>query len=396
MRRVAAVTGARSDYGILRPVLRAIHDSPVLALEVWVTGMHLSPEFGYTVSDIEHDGFPIAERIPSLLSSDEPAAVGSAIGLGVLGFTQSLSRRRPDVLLLLGDRFETFAAAIAALPLRIPVAHVHGGEVSFGAIDDAMRHAITKMSHLHFVSTEAYARRVRQLGEEPWRVTVCGAPALDTLSDTPLMSSAELEARFGVCLDRPVLLVTFHAATLDPEPASAQADELVRALHQSALPAIVTAPNADPGGREIARRLRRYVAEHDDAWWLENVSTPAWYSLMQHAAAMVGNSSSGILEAPTFRLPVVNVGARQDGRLRAPNVLDVAPKSHAIVEGIRYATSPQFRERLRDMQSPYQHGDASRIIVERLSTAPLDCVKRFHDLSAAEVPPAVTAAASRS
>jgi UDP-hydrolysing UDP-N-acetyl-D-glucosamine 2-epimerase len=355
-----------------------------LQLHLIVSGMHLSPEFGLTVKAIETDGFEIGERVEMLLSSDSPEGIAKSIGLGTICFAQVYARYRPDILLVLGDRFEMYAAVLAALPFKVPVAHVHGGEITQGAIDDALRHSITKLSHLHFVATQAYARRVAQLGEEPWRITVSGAPSLDNLHTVRLLTLEELGARYGLRLQPSPLLVTFHPVTLEYERTEWQARELLAALDDSLMQAIFTMPNADTGGRIIQRMITEYVRERpSSACIMDNLGTQGYFSLMAAAAAMVGNSSSGIIEAPSFGLPVVNIGTRQQGRVRAANVIDVGYERAVILDGIRKAVQPEFRDGLRQMKNPYGCGRASDIIVERLKSVPLDkrlVMKRFYDL----------------
>lgn len=376
------VTVSRSDYGIYLPVLRQLRDASDVRLQLFVTGMHLCARFGSTVELIERDGFPIVERIATLSASDTPAAIASAIGAGVCGFSSAFSRHRPDILVVLGDRFDMYPAVVAALPYKIPVAHVHGGELTEGAIDDALRHSMTKLSHLHFVSTDVYARRVAQLGEERWRITVCGAPSLDNLKQVQLLSAAELEASCGLCLSTPPLLVTFHPVTLEYEHTDRQILELLAALERSGRPVVFTLPNADTGGATIIRRITEYVDNHDSARLVANLGTERYFSLMSHAAAMVGNSSSGIIEAASLGLPVVNVGSRQRGRAKGINVLDVECEREAILQGIRTATSQAFRDRMTGLVNPYGQGNAAPTIVATLKTVALDdrlLVKKFVD-----------------
>jgi UDP-hydrolysing UDP-N-acetyl-D-glucosamine 2-epimerase len=384
LRTVGVVTTARSDYGCLLPVLRAIESDPELRLHLIAGGMHLAPEFGRTVERIERDGFPIADRVELLLSSDTALGTAKSIGLGVMGFAESYARTRPDVLVAFGDRFEMHAAVLAALPFGIPVAHIHGGEVTEGAIDDALRHGITKMAHLHFTSTQEYADRVIRLGEEPWRVTVSGAPSLDNLATVDLLDRAALAARFGVSFDPAPLLVTFHPVTLEPERAPAQIAALLAAVERSGLPAIFTLPNADPGGHATSQAIHDYVAAHENAHVLDNLGTQNYFSAMRAAAAMVGNSSSGIIEAASFELPVVDVGARQAGRARGANVVGVANDAdpEAILRAIERATDPSFRAAIAGMPNPYGTGRAAEIILARLRETPLDAKllrKHFYD-----------------
>lgn len=371
VRTIAAVTGARSDYGLLVPVLRAIAADPNLRLKLFVTGMHLSPDFGLTVRDVERD-FEITERIEMLVASDTPEAISKSVGLGVIGFAQTYARHRPDILLVLGDRFETLAAVTAALPFTIPIAHIAGGEATEGAIDDAIRHAITKMSHLHFVSLEEYRRRVIQMGEEPWRVTVSGEPGLDNISEIGPVPTSEIEARIGMALDPSPLLVTFHPATLEPGQAEIQVAELLAALDVVGMPIVFTAPNADAEGRIIIARLDDFVRNHPNSRLVTNLGTAAYLSMMRNSAAMVGNSSSGIVEAASFELPVVNLGSRQRGRVCGKNVIHAEMKADEIVRAIRSALQPAFRDHIRGLINPYGDGKAAPRIVEVLKSVPLD------------------------
>lgn len=382
MRTIAVVSVARSDYGIYLPILRTIQSHADLRLQLIVSGAHLSPEFGTTVDAIEADGFEVSDRVEMLVSSDTPDGTATSMGLGLIGFSRVFQRSRPDVLVVLGDRFEMFTAALAALPFSIPVAHIHGGEVTHGAMDDALRHAMTKLSHLHFVSTAEYARRVEQLGEDPWRILVSGAPGLDHLRTLTLLSPPEIESRFGVSTSPPPLLVTFHPVTLEPGQAEAQTRELLSALERAGLPMIFTQPNADAGGRRISTLIDEFVAAHPLARRVDNLGTAGYFSLMRLAAAMVGNSSSGIIEAASFGLPVVNIGARQSGRVRAANVIDAGNSSDEIAAAIGTAVDPAFRAALKGLLNPYGGGQAAGAIVERLRTVALDerlRVKRFRD-----------------
>lgn len=383
MRTIGVVTGARSDYGIYLPILRAIEADSSLRLHLIVSGMHLSPEFGLTANIIKSDGFEIGERVEMLLSSDTPQAISKSMGLGLIGFAQAYARFRPDILLVLGDRFEMHAAALAALPFKIPIAHIHGGEVTQGAIDDALRHSITKLSHLHFVSTKEYARRVEQLGEEPWRIMVSGAPSLDNLHQLQLLSKDFLATKFALRLERPPLLVTFHPVTLEYEQTEWQISELLAALLASQMPVVFTMPNADTSGRLIIRMIEHFVETHESAQIADNLGTQAYFSMMSLAAAMVGNSSSGIIEAASFKLPVVNIGTRQQGRVQAANVIDVGYQRESILKGIKEALQPAFRESLHDLVNPYGEGNAAVKIVKRLREVELDgrlVTQKFHDL----------------
>lgn len=389
MRTVGVVSVGRSDYGIYLPVLRAIAADPQLQLRIYASGAHLSPEFGSTVRQFAADGFTVDERVEMLLSADTPAAIATSMGLGTIGFAQLLGRARPDILLVLGDRFEMHAAALAALPFNLPIAHIHGGEVTEGAIDEALRHSLTKLCHLHFVSTAAYGRRVVQLGEEPWRVIVSGAPALDHLATQRPLEPAAFLARFGFELPPEFLLVTYHPVTREYDQAEWQFEQLLAALAAQGAPVIFTLANADTNGRAINAQIARFVEQHPWAHAVANFGPEAYAGAMRRAAAMVGNSSSGIIEAATFALPVVNIGTRQQGRARGPNVIDVGNAADAIADGLRRALDPAFRTGLRGMANPYGDGRAAERIVRGLRDTPLDArllMKRFYDLPAAPGP----------
>ena len=387
MRVVGVVTSSRSDYGFIFPVIRRIQARPDLALRLLVTGMHLSPRFGMTVKAIEADGFEVAERVKVLSNSDDPAAIAKSMARGTAGFADAFSRSRPDILVVLGDRFETHAAALAALPFKIPVAHIHGGELTEGAIDDALRHSMTKLSHLHFAATQEYGRRLIQMGEEPWRVTVSGCPSLDNLASVKRLTATALESRFGLSVTSETLLVTFHPTTLEYEDTGRQTEELLAALQASGRPVVFTMPNADTGGRVIRERIKRFLRAEPSAQAVESFGTEGYFSVLSLCTAMVGNSSSGLLEAPSFGLPVVNVGSRQRGRVRGANVIDVGYGRREIGDGIRRAADPVFRKSLQGLANPYGDGKASRLIVRKLAEVPLSgrlLMKRFHDLAIPE------------
>jgi len=318
-----------------------------------------------------------------LLSSDSPEGIAKSMGLCTIGFAQALARSRPDILLVLGDRFEMHASAVAALPFKIPVAHIHGGAITEGVIDDCLRHAITKMSHLHFTSTEEYARRVCQLGEEPWRVTVTGAPSLDNLREIPLLMREKIRERFGVRVEEGLLLVTYHPVTLEYEHTQEQVSHLLAALEASGRPVLFTMANADTYGRLINQMIRQYVVAHPSAQMVDNLGPQGYYSVMALAAAVVGNSSSGIIEAASLKKPAVNIGTRQKGRITPPNVLSVDCQEADISRGIAMVTSEEFRARLDGLVNPYGDGHAADRIVEKLRNVSLDdrlIKKRFYDL----------------
>lgn len=383
MRRIGVVTVARSDYGIYRPILEEIRKSAELQLHLIVGGMHLSPLFGHTVEEIEEDGFDVAERVEMTLSSDSPAGVSKSIGIGVQGFSQVYERADLDILVVLGDRYEMLAAAAAALPFSIPMAHIHGGEATHGAIDDPIRHSLTKMSHLHFVSTDEYRRRVVQMGEDPDHVIATGAPALDNLHGIELKTADQLEKKYGFRFDTAPLVVTYHPVTVEHEDTEEHVNHLLRALSEFDRAIVITYPNADTKGAYVRQRLEAYASERDRAWIVDNLGTQDYFSLLDHAAAMVGNSSSGIIEAATFELPVVDVGSRQAGRVRGRNVIDVGYGADEIQQGIEEALDSTFRRDLHGMENPYGDGEAASQIVEELKDVELGrelIMKGFHDI----------------
>lgn len=339
-RRICVVTGSRAEYGLLYWVLHDMRADPDVDLQLLVTGMHLSPEFGCTVREIERDGFEVNRRVEMLLSSDTPAGIAKSIGLGVIGLSDAFEQLQPEIVLLLGDRFEILAAAQASLVHTIPVAHIAGGDTTEGAFDESIRHAVTKMAHVHFVTNDLSARRVRQLGEDPSRIHVVGSPGLDHLRRQRLLERAALESALGCPLGRRNLLVTFHPVTLESGNSEQQLEELLAALE--ALPDDVmlwlTKPNADTGGRAIAGRLEAWTASHASrARLYTSLGQLRYLSLMSQADAVVGNSSSGLYEAPSLHVPTVNIGDRQRGRLAADSVLNCAAERNAILAAIERA-----------------------------------------------------------
>jgi len=382
-RRIGVVTVSRSDYGHLRPVLEGIRRAGDLELILFVAGMHLEPDFGSTVREIEADGFAIAERIAMLERGDSPEAVAVSTGRGVEGFARAFARRRPDLLVVLGDRFEMLAAAVAALPFALPVAHIHGGEVSEGAMDNQIRHAITKLAHLHFASAEPHARRIAQMGEEAWRIHTVGGPGIDRIATAETLTREALARELVLPAERPWLLVTFHPVTLEHRDTASHVDELLAALEKTDGTLVITYPNADTSGRLIIDRLEEFAARHAGRCRLaRNLGERLYLALLKHADVMIGNSSSGLIEAPSFGLPAVNIGARQRGRLRGANVIDVEPARDEILRGIETAQTPAFRARARAAANPYGDGRAAPRIVEALRTVQIDArliQKRFAD-----------------
>ncbi len=369
-RRIGVVTSSRADYSHLYWPLRALASEPSVELGVFVMGPHLSPAFGMTVSEIERDGFPIKARIECLLSSDTDTGMAKTIGLAMLGLADALTAWRPDLLLLIADRYEMLAPASVALALRIPVAHIEGGEVSQGAIDDQVRNALTKLAHIHFTSTETARRRVIAMGEEPGRVHRAGAPSLDHIKKSRLLHRVALEHKLGVQLSPPTLLAAWHPVTILRDT-NAEADALFAALAATRGQLIFVYPNSDAGGHALIARTRALAATRPDTHVFVNLDAVTYWSLLGQADAMVGNSSSGMMEAASFALPVVNVGMRQQGRERGANVIDVAADESAIRAGLARALAPEFRVGLRGMTNIYGDGTAAETIAHVLTTTPL-------------------------
>ena len=383
-RVVAVVTGSRADYGLLYWLMKEIEADAGLSLRVLVTGMHLAPEFGQTWRHIEADGFRIDERVEMLLSSDSAQGVAKSVGLGVIGFADALARQRPDILVLLGDRFEILSAAQAALVARIPVAHIAGGDVTEGAFDEAIRHSITKMSHLHFVTNAVAAARVVQLGEDPSTVFNVGSPGVDFINRLSFLDRATLERDLGLRFLPRNILVTFHPATLDEMPAERQIGELFSALQRlgPGVGIIITKPNADPAGRALSDRIDAFVEAMPNATAHASLGQARYLSVMSMVDAVVGNSSSGLYEAPTLRKATVNIGSRQRGRLMAASVINCEPEGDAIYAAIERALGMDCR----DVVNPYGDGTSSARIKDVLKKVvdPARLVaKRFHDLGGA-------------
>ena len=370
-RRIGVVTTSRADYGHLYWILHDLARNPEIELGVFALGPHLSPEFGNTVREIERDGFPIQARIECLLSSDTDTGMAKTIGLAILSLADAMTAWRPDLLLLIADRYEMLAPASTALALRIPIAHIEGGEVSQGAIDDAVRNALTKLAHVHFTSTETARLRVIAMGEEPWRVHRAGAPSLDHLRRSTLLDRKALEARLGIDLTRPTLIAAWHPVTILHDT-NAEADAFFAALTQAPGQIVFVYPNSDAGSRVLIGRARALAATRAHTHVFVNLDAVTYWSLLSQADALIGNSSSGIMEAASFALPVVNVGMRQQGRERACNVIDVPAEAAAIANALERGLSPTFRKSLIGMTNPYGDGTAAETIVRVLTSVPLD------------------------
>ncbi|WP_370203404.1 UDP-N-acetylglucosamine 2-epimerase [Alloalcanivorax venustensis] len=385
-RKVCLVTGTRAEFGLLRWLMGEIQSHPQLELQVIATGMHLSPEFGSTYREIEEAGFEIDARVEMLLSSDTSTAVTKSMGLGVIGFADAFERLAPDIVVVLGDRFEIFAATSAAMIAGVPVAHLHGGETTEGAFDEAIRHSITKMSHLHFVAADEYRQRVIQLGEHPDRVFNFGGMGIDAIRRIKLLSREELERSLELSFGEKSLLVTFHPVTLEGGASSAaQMGELLAALEGlDDTTLIFTMPNADTGGRELSAMVREFAQGHPNAKVYMSLGQLRYFSCLAQIDGVVGNSSSGLAEAPSFKIGTVNIGDRQKGRLKANSVIDCEPNQKAIEAALEQLYSAEFQASLAAVSNPYGNGGASKAIVKALAEYPLENIrkKQFYNLSA--------------
>ena len=384
MRKIAIFTGTRAEYGLLYWIIKGVHESSQAELQLLVGGMHLSPEFGYTVNQIEQDGFPIAERMEFLLSSDSPVGLTKSMGLALISASEVLQRQQPDLLVLLGDRFEALAVAQAAMVARVPVAHLHGGETTEGAIDEAFRHAITKMSHLHFTSTEAYRQRVIQLGENPENVFNFGAPGIDSIIRLSLLNREELSDATSIKQDAPFFLVTYHPVTLTSDGATSSLSNLLAVLdkypeHQL----IITYPNADTHGRKLIELLEDYKSHNPERVQLvHSLGQLRYLSAMKFCDAVIGNSSSGLIETPTFGVPTLNIGDRQKGRIFGNTVINCSDSENEIESGMKQIMNPEFRKECQKSLNPYGQGNSSERILEAIVSHPLDKLlkKTFFDL----------------
>ena len=370
-RRIGVVTTSRADYSHLYWPLRELSDHPNVDLAIFALGAHLSPEFGSTIKEIERDGFPIQARIECLLHSDTDTGMAKTIGLAILGLADALTAWRPDILLLIADRYEMLAPASVALALRIPIAHIEGGEISQGAIDDHVRNALTKLASIHFTSTPAARRRVITMGEEPWRVHHAGAPSLDHVNRSVLMNRKTLEAQLDLTLTPPTILVAWHPVTILRDT-NAEADAFFTALAATPGQLLFVYPNADAGSPALIARTRALAATRPNTRIYVNLDPITYWSLLGQVDCIIGNSSSGIMEAASFALPAVNIGIRQQGRERAANILDAPAETPAIQAAIHRALSPEFRASLKGMENPYGNGTAAKTIAHVLTTVPLD------------------------
>jgi GDP/UDP-N,N'-diacetylbacillosamine 2-epimerase (hydrolysing) len=384
MRKICFITGSRAEYGLLRWVMQGIKDDPDLTLQIIATGMHLSPEFGLTYKTIGQDGFQIDRKVEMLTSSDTPVGIAKSIGLGLIGFADALDELQPDLIVVLGDRFEIFAAVSAALVASIPVAHLHGGEVTEGAFDEALRHSISKMSHLHFVAAEAYRQRVIQLGEQPDRVFFVGGLGVDNIKRLQLLDRSALEISLGFKLGPKNLLITFHPVTLETATAEKQMSDLLEtlaALEDTQL--IFTLPNADTDGRTLIKMVKKFVALQSNARYYTSLGQLRYLSCIAQVDGVVGNSSSGLAEVPSFKKGTINIGDRQRGRLQAKSVINCEANSESISGALAKLYSKDFQSRMYNVINPYGEGGASLKVVHTLKHYPIaDIIKKsFYDLN---------------
>jgi len=383
VKKICVITGSRAEYGLMSRLMQLIKNDGDFELQIIVTNMHLSPEFGLTYKEIEADGFTINKKVHILLSSDTANATVKSIGLGTIGFADAYEDLKPDMLLVLGDRYEILAAVTAALIYKIPVVHLYGGEITEGAYDDAIRHAVTKMSHLHFTSTEEYRRRVIQMGENPETVYCVGALGCDNIKSVPLMSKKESEESLNFILDRNTILVTYHPVTMENNTAEKQFSELLNAIDRfKDLRVIFTMPNSDTDGRIIMDLIKDYVAKNPEKTiWFSSLGMKRYLSVLQYIGAVVGNSSSGIVEVPSFHIPTVNIGDRQKGRIAGKTVIDCLPDAENISNAIRHILQSGYSESIKDIQNPYDKKDTAKEILKAIKKFHLDSAsKKFHDI----------------
>lgn len=384
-RKIAILTGTRAEFGLLFWLIKAVHDDEDLQLQLIVTGMHLSPEFGLTYQEIEKAGIPIEDTIEILLSSDSEIGISKSMGLGMISFSETYARLKPDILVILGDRFEAFSAAAAAMIAKIPIAHIHGGEATEGLIDEPIRHSITKMAHLHFTATETYRHRVIQLGEQPDRVFNTGTPGLDNIDKLDLLSKEEFEKSINFEISYPTFLVTFHPVTLDNNSSENQFKALLKAFDKYPEATIIfTKPNADTNGRVVIQLIDQFTKSNEKRTVaFTSLGQLRYLSALSHVDIVIGNSSSGLIEAPSFKVPTVNIGDRQKGRIKADSVISCAPATESITDAIEKSLSKTFQENLKEVKNPYGKGGASDKILKILKQTPLDNIvkKSFYDLN---------------
>ena len=383
MKKVCVITGTRAEYGLLKNLVKQFESSKMIDLQLVVTGMHLSPEFGMTLWEIEQDGFFPDRKIEILLSSDSPSSITKSIGVGMLGFADAFKELEPDLIILLGDRFEIFAAAAAAMIARIPVGHIHGGEATEGLIDEAIRHSITKMSLLHFVATPEYRKRVEQLGECPQRVYLVGGLGVDALMNTEMKNKTQLERELSLTFGPKNLLVAFHPVTLEENTSALQMQELLDALEKLKDTSLIfTMPNADTEGRAIKAKIDSFCENKPHAYQFDSLGQTNFYSCLAQVDGLIGNSSSGVLEAPSFQIGTVNIGDRQKGRVFAESIIQCNPNKTDIIIAIERLYSSNFQKMIKNVKNPYGKGGASSKILKIIENINLDGVlkKQFYEI----------------
>lgn len=387
MRNIAVFTGTRAEYGLLYWLMKSIQLDPEVNLQIIASGMHLSPHYGETWREIEADGFTIDAKVEMLLSSDSPVGIVKSMGLGAIGFADALERLKPAVLVVLGDRFEALAITQAALIMNIPIAHIHGGELTLGAYDNSIRHAITKMAGLHFVAANVYRERVIQMGEQPERVFNVGAPGLEHVTHTIRLSFEELVDDLAIPLKQPYFLITHHPVTLADDEVAIEFAALLNVLNDYPEHHVLfTYPNADNGGNTIIEMLERYIhANAHRAFAVKSLGHKRYLSAIAHADVVIGNSSSGIIEVPAFGIPTVNIGMRQQGRLAATSVIHAQPNYTAISAAVAQALTRSFRAHCKDVINPYGNGHVAADILAVLKTHSLSTLKHFQDLDVQHV-----------
>ena len=389
MKEVCIVTGTRAEYGLLKPVIDKVHKSAELELQLVVTGMHLSTEFGLTYKEIEEDGYPITSKVEMLLGSDTPVGITKSMGVALIGFADCFDRNKPDIVVVLGDRYEMLVAASAAMIARIPIAHIHGGELTEGLIDEAIRHSITKMSHLHFTAAEEYRKRVIQLGEAPATVYNVGSLGVENAKTVHLIQRKELEDMLGIQFEFPTIMVTYHPVTLENATAKKQFEEILNIIDRhKEISVIFTKANADTDGRIINEMIDDYVNLNiDRCKGYTSLGQRKYLSALQYCDAVVGNSSSGIIEVPSFGIPTVNIGDRQRGRVRAESVIDCGNDRTQIEEALLKALSAEFRNKVANVRNPYEGKKTSEEIVKIIRKAVYDDIdlrKKFYDIGVGE------------
>ena len=382
-RKICVVTGTRAEYGLLRGVIDGIDKSKELELILIVTGMHLSSEFGLTIEDIKKDGYKITDKVEMLLSADSSSAISKSIGLGLIGFSDKFDLYKPDLLILLGDRFEILAASISALIACIPISHIHGGESTEGLIDESIRHSITKMSNLHFVAANPYKKRVIQLGESPENVFNVGGLGIDNINKLKLLEKNNLQESLNFRFGFKNLIITFHPVTLEKNSSKNHMKELLKALNSfEDINFIFTMPNSDTDGRVIMKMIEDFCIKRNNSKCFKSLGQINYLSCLKYVDGVVGNSSSGLIEAPSFKKGTINIGDRQRGRLKAASIIDCAPEKLEIISAIKKLYSDDFQIRLKKTINPYGNGGASKKIIKIIKEVNLDNIikKRFHDI----------------